>query len=97
MQSTGQTSTHAVSFVPMQGSVMMKGIPLSLHKNRYLMKWAIEYELPDMKNRAHSPAILSVPSPESRPITCGYHLPPLRIFTGGDQSEGSSSAGANET
>jgi hypothetical protein len=23
MQSTGQTSTHALSFVPMQGSVMM--------------------------------------------------------------------------
>lgn len=32
MQSTGQTSTQAVSFVPMHGSVMMKGISLSLHK-----------------------------------------------------------------
>ena len=32
MQSTGQTSTQAVSFVPMQGSVMMKAIALSLHK-----------------------------------------------------------------
>src|SRR5436190_20177042 len=26
MQSTGHTSTHAVSLVPIQGSVMMKGI-----------------------------------------------------------------------
>src|SRR5690349_22362615 len=33
MQSTGQTSTHAVSLVLMQGSVMTKGISLSLHKN----------------------------------------------------------------
>src|SRR4051794_36056102 len=33
MQSTGQTSTHAVSLVLMQGSVMTKAISLSLHKN----------------------------------------------------------------
>ncbi len=32
MQSTGQTSTQAVSLVSMQGSVMTKGIALSLHK-----------------------------------------------------------------
>ena len=34
MQSTGQTSTQAASLVPMQGSVMTNGIPLSLHKKR---------------------------------------------------------------
>src|ERR1051325_7864987 len=36
MQSTGQTSTFAVSFVLMQGSVMTKAISLSLHKNEGL-------------------------------------------------------------
>jgi hypothetical protein len=36
MQSTGQTSTQAVSFVPMHGSVMMNGISPSLHKIRAL-------------------------------------------------------------
>jgi hypothetical protein len=30
MQSTGHTSTQAVSFVPMHGSVMMNGILLRL-------------------------------------------------------------------
>jgi hypothetical protein len=30
MQSTGQTSTQAVSFVPMHGSVMMNGMAVSL-------------------------------------------------------------------
>src|SRR3954462_7121804 len=34
MQSTGQTSTHAVSLVLMHGSVITKAISLSLHKNR---------------------------------------------------------------
>src|SRR5215216_6457647 len=32
MQSTGQTSTHAESFVPMHGSVMMNAISGSLHR-----------------------------------------------------------------
>src|SRR4051794_17416699 len=34
MQSTGQTSTHAESFVPMHGSVMTKGMPVSLYRNQ---------------------------------------------------------------
>src|SRR6266545_3885090 len=34
MQSTGQTSTQAVSFVSMQGSVMMNGMLASLRKVR---------------------------------------------------------------
>jgi hypothetical protein len=34
MQSTGQTSTQALSFVWMHGSVMTKGITSSLHKKR---------------------------------------------------------------
>jgi len=42
-----------------------------------------------MKNRAHSPAVLSVPEPSSSPSTCGYHLPPFRIFSGFDQCRGS--------
>src|ERR671935_2005842 len=36
MQSTGQTSTQAVSLVPMQGSVMMKGMLSSLRPFRRL-------------------------------------------------------------
>src|SRR5262249_13761215 len=32
MQSTGQTSTQAESFVPMHGSVMTKGMPVSLYR-----------------------------------------------------------------
>src|SRR6188472_4810306 len=38
MQSTGQTSTHSVSFVLMHGSVMTKVISLSLHKNGHERK-----------------------------------------------------------
>src|SRR5262245_61848912 len=33
MQSTGQTSTQAESFVPMHGSVITKGMPVSLYRN----------------------------------------------------------------
>src|SRR5690349_19920640 len=33
MQSTGQTSTQAESFVPMHGSVMTKGMSVSLYRN----------------------------------------------------------------
>src|SRR4029434_6333429 len=33
MQSTGQTSTQAESFVPMHGSVMMNGMSVSLQRN----------------------------------------------------------------
>src|SRR5687768_1862871 len=97
MQSTGQTSTHAESLVPIQGSVMMKGISLSLHKNAHLMKCARCCDEPDMKNRGHSPATLSVPEPSCMPITWGYHRPPLSTFTGGDQRRGSSMSVANET
>jgi hypothetical protein len=50
-----------------------------------------------MKKRAHRPATLSVPDPASMPITCGYHRPPLRIFTGCDQPAGSSRRRLNET
>src|SRR3954470_1733828 len=35
MQSTGQTSTQALSLVLMHGSVITKAISLSLHKNRH--------------------------------------------------------------
>ena len=44
MQSTGHTSTHAASFVPIQGSVMMNAIPLSLHKNGAVWEWRSYFE-----------------------------------------------------
>jgi hypothetical protein len=41
MQSTGQTSTQALSLVPMQGSVMMCGIREIPFRDRSGRRWAL--------------------------------------------------------
>ena len=56
-----------------------------------------ELDRPPMKNRARPPACLSLPSPVSSPMTCGYHVPPSTILIGSVQAAGSSSRRANDT
>src|SRR5687768_11268251 len=51
MQSTGHTSTQAVSFVPMHGSVMTKGMSSSLHKNGRVCEMSDEPVLSEEEKR----------------------------------------------
>src|SRR4029450_7651383 len=55
MQSTGQTSTQAVSFVSIQGSVMMNGMLASLRNVRDCMCPAIQLRQPDQIGRRSGP------------------------------------------
>src|SRR6186713_119325 len=55
MQSTGHTSTHAVSFVLMHGSVMMKAIWRSLHETGWWLEVGSSREMAPASATNHEP------------------------------------------